>query len=84
MKSFFTKNEIMDFFKEEILYPPTGLFKDNYIFKEYKGLKSGDIVSGRISEIKIFGFFRSDKIYVIYKNVSYGSYGWCGYSDIII
>jgi len=82
MKSFFTKNEIMDFFKEEILYSPTGLFKDNYIFKEYKGLKSGDIVSDRGSEIKIFGFLRSDKIYVIYRRVLHGDYGWCNYSDI--
>jgi len=84
MKSFFTKNEIMDFFKESISPQPTGLFRDNFIFKEYKGLKSGDIVSDRVSKIKIFGFFRSDKIYVIYSGVLYGDYGWCGYSDIVI
>ena len=84
MKSFLTKQEIMDFFKEEILYLPTGLFRDNYVFKEYKGLKSGDIVSDKVSEIKIFGFFRSDKIYVIYRGVLCGEYGWCGYSDIVI
>ena len=72
----------MDFFKESFLYQPTGLFKDNYIFKEYKDLKSGDIVSDGISEIKIFGFFRSYKICVIYRRFSGGTYGWCGYKDI--
>jgi len=73
----------MDFFKESISPQPTGLFRDNFIFKEYKGLKSGDIVIDRFSEeIKIFGFFRTDTIYVIYRRVSSGSYGWWHYSDI--
>ena len=87
MKEFFTIKEIQHFFLEWD-DKPTGLFLENHVFKKYKEFSSGDVVTiGRDypSNVEIFGFFRSDQIYVIYKGAGkIRHYGWCFYKDIII
>lgn len=76
-KEYFTINEIKEYFERVAIETlPTGFFRNGYVYKIHKKWKSGDVVILMgIMKVKIFGFFRSRNICVIYEDVGCKGFG---------